>query len=180
MDRFEELVSRSAKAAVFAPGTLWRKFGENQVIRQRVGDTLPVLFVPCNKNPPPLGAGTTYTFKAEHFGVHAFITFAAEGSAGSIRLVAALCLLDGACRAAAEHLLETTRDANGELGGLPISFMFAAAEIGRANGNFVSAGVLQFKDTHLVNAYRLWQMTPAADREVLKDRRCPVCRATGG
>lgn len=179
MDRFEEYVSRAVQAGIFGPGVLWRKLGNNPIIRSRVGDTFPVLFLPMHLEPPPLEAGTVYTFKEAHFGVHSFIDLAAEGPAGSIKFVVALCWLDAGGREAALHFLETTRDANGEFGGLPVSFMFAAYKFG-GMGNFVSSGVLQFNAQHLVNAYTLWLTTPAADRDVLKDPRCPVCRAAGG
>ena len=174
-DRFEELVGRSAKSAVFGPGVFWRQFGGLQILHERLGDTFPTFFIPLQVEPPPMGPGTRYTFNDEHFGVHAFLSISIEAPAGSIRLVSAYCLLDGACRAAAEHLLETTKDAASELGALDATFIIAACRPG-IQGNFVCSGIKQVRLQHLVNAYQLWKITKPEDRETLKDRRCPLCR----
>ena len=122
-----------------------------------------------------MGPGTRWAITDEHFGVHAFLSIVVEAPAGSIRLVSAYCLLDGACRAAAEHLLETTRDAAGELGALDSTFIIAACRPG-IQGNFVCSGIKQVRLQHLVNAYHLWQITKPEVRQTLKDGRCPLCR----
>lgn len=183
-DRFEELVSRAKKMAVFGPGSFWRKMGNNAQVREMVGDAFPVLFMAQQQEPPKLVAGTRWEFRDEHFGAHAFISFSAEGPAGRVGGVSAICLLDGASRAGAEWLLETTRDAYDELGGLPASFIVVVADVTdigpnqKRVGTMMHSGILTIKLQHLVNAYQLWKITPAAERDTLKDRRCPLCRAT--
>jgi hypothetical protein len=186
MDRFEELVARSCKMAVFGPGNFWRKMGNNPTVRELVGDAFPVIFVPLDKEPPQLVNGTRWQFKDEHFGVHAFLSYSAQGPAGTIRGVSAICMLDGASRAGAEWLLETTRDADGELGALQASFVVAMADVKEIGpgvkriGTMVCSGIKTSTLEHMINAYQLWKITPAADREALKDRRCLLCRANGG
>jgi hypothetical protein len=182
MDRFEDLVGRTTKMAVFGPGNFWRKMGQSLQIRELVGDIVPTVFIPLVGPPPRLVAGTRWEFKDEHFGAHVFLSISAQSHAGTIRAVSGICLLHAASREAAEWLLETTRDANDEIGGLPASFIVVAGDVSEISpglkrlGTITHSGILQVYLQHLVNAYLLWKITKPEDRETLKDRRCPVCQ----
>lgn len=175
---FDDLMSRRVAVRVFGPGALWRRMGNNETLRQIFGDDFPAFFVALPTEPPEMGPGTQYEMRVDHFGAHAFISFRASYRNlewfGEIKGVAAFCMLDGDIREAALHLIETTRDANGELGGLPARFRFGAAKVPQVRG-FVTSGVLEIDVHRLVEAYILWKVTRPEDREALSDPRCPLC-----
>lgn len=179
MDRFTDLMQRRTPVRIFGPGAIAGAFGNNTTIRSIFGNDFPAVFVPLEVDPPPLGPGTKYEMKEAAFGAHAFISYSATDRGqswnASIRGVMAFCLLDASIREATLHLLETTRDENGELGGQPARFRMGFARIPEVRG-FAHSGP-RLPLPRLLDAFRLYPSTDRKERQTLTEALCPLCEA---